>query len=137
MFKKLLFPAMLLTALLCSAALAQDKGKDQGMMAKAKAKKMALTGVIVDKMCSANMAKKEDPMAAAAGHTKGCALKEACLKSGLGMFADGKYYEFDEKGTAMAKAALEKSTMDKGAKFKVEGQVTENKMMVAKITEAK
>jgi len=96
-------------------------------------KSVTLTGHLVDKACSAREAKKETP---GAGHTKGCSLNmEACLKSGFGVFADGKWTEFDEKGSALAKAALEKSKKDKGAKFKVTGKVAEGKMAVESIAE--
>ncbi len=98
-------------------------------------KKSTMTGYIVDKACSARVSKKDDPQAAAAGHTKNCALMEGCAKSGYGVFVDGKYYEFDEKGTTMAKAALEKSSKEKGAMFKVVGTVSDSKMTVESITE--
>ena len=51
----------------------------------------------------------------------------SCLKSGLGIYSDGSFYSFDEKGNALAKAALEKSKKDKGAKFKVTGKVSADK----------
>ncbi len=99
-------------------------------------KEVTLTGNIVDKACAAGVAKKDDPQAAAAGHTKGCSLSERCAKSGFGVYADGKYTEFDEKGAALAKAALEKSAKDKGAKFKVTGTMqSDGKLMVASISE--
>jgi hypothetical protein len=60
---------------------------------------------------------------------------EGCLKSGLGIYVDGKYIEFDEKGGAMAKSALEKTKKDKGAKFQVTGKVTGGKMSVTSIKE--
>lgn len=96
-----------------------------------------LTGSIVDKACSGGLANKEKAEAMAAGHSgsKGCALKEACVKSGLGVYADGKYYEFDADGVALAKAALEKSPKEKGAKFKVVGKVSDGKMTVESISE--
>ena len=98
-------------------------------------KKVTLTGNIVDKACAAGVAKKDDPQAAAGAHTKGCSLSVRCAKSGFGVYSDGKYTEFDEKGAAMAKAALEKSTKDKGAQFKVTGMLHDGKMMVESISE--
>jgi hypothetical protein len=95
----------------------------------------SLTGYIVDKACSARVAKKENPQEAAAGESRACVLREPCFKSGLGLFADGKWTEFDEKGNALAKAALEKSAREKGAKFKVTGKMSEGRMMVESITE--
>lgn len=98
-------------------------------------KSVTLTGNIVDKACSARVAKKDNVQEAAASHTKGCSLMEACAKSGYGVFADGKWTEFDEKGNALAKAAIEKSSKDKGAKYKVVGKVADGKMTVESITE--
>jgi len=98
-------------------------------------KSETLTGYIVDKACSARVAKKENPQEAAAGESKGCVLREACFKSGLGIFSEGKWTEFDEKGNTLAKAALEKSAKDKGAKVKATGKVADGKMMVESIVE--
>lgn len=95
--------------------------------------KVTLTGHIVDKACSAKVAKKDNPQTASAEEAKDCIVR--CSKSGLGVFADGKYTEFDEAGAAKAKAALEKSTKDKGAKFKITGMVHDGKMMVESISE--
>jgi hypothetical protein len=60
---------------------------------------------------------------------------ENCVKSGLGVYSGGKYTEFDAKGVELAKAALQKTKKDKGAKFKVTGKVTGGKMAVESITE--
>ncbi|HEU0177231.1 MAG TPA: hypothetical protein VFV58_23445 [Blastocatellia bacterium] len=98
--------------------------------------KTTLTGHIVDKACATGkVAKQSDPQAAAANETKGCIMMDGCLKSGLGIYSDGKYTEFDAKGVALAKAALEKSKKDKGATFKVTGKVTGGKMAVENIEE--
>ncbi len=96
---------------------------------------VSLTGHIVDKACSARVAKKDNPQTAAAGESKSCILMEKCLASGLGIFADGKYTAFDDKGVQMAKSALEKSNKDKGATFKVTGKVSDGKMAVESVTE--
>ncbi len=97
--------------------------------------KTTLTGYIIDKACSARLAKKSAPQAAASEEPTSCALMEGCLKSGFGIYADGKYTEFDAKGAALAKAALEKTKKDKGAKFQVTGKVTDGKMSVTDIKE--
>ncbi|MGH9843103.1 MAG: hypothetical protein ACREEM_30565 [Blastocatellia bacterium] len=98
-------------------------------------KSETLTGYIVDKACSARVLKKDNPQEAAAGESKACVLRDGCFKSGLGVFVAGKWTEFDENGNALAKAALEKSTKDKGAMFKVTGKVAEGKMTVESISE--
>jgi len=96
------------------------------IMAQDKAKEVTLTGNLVDKHCSG---------ADMATHGKGCVLSQKCLDSGLGVFADGKFIAFDKDGSAKAKAALDKSKKDKGAKFKVTGTVTGDTMKVSKIVE--
>ena len=101
------------------------------MVAAQDQKSVTLTGNIIDKNCSAKATTAE----AAAGHKKGCALSGNCLKSGLGVYADGKYVEFDAKGTELGKAALEKTSKANGAVFKVTGKVADGKMMVESITE--
>jgi len=120
-----LFVSTAVSALLVSLvvlATAQDKG-------------VSLTGNIVDKQCSARVSKAADVSAASAAHKKGCALSDGCAASGYGVFADGKYYEFDDKGNEMAKAKLVASKKEAGAKFKVDGKLADNKLKVTSITE--
>ena len=97
------------------------------IMAQDKAKETTLTGSIVDKHCSG---------ADMATHGKGCVLSKKCMDSGLGVFADGKFIAFDTDGSAKAKAALEASKKDKGAKFKVTGTVVDGQIKATKIVEA-
>lgn len=101
----------------------------------AQEKQTTLTGYIVDKQCSVGRAKAADPMASAAGHTRDCALMPNCAASGYGVFADGKYYEFDAKGTELTKALLEASKKTKGIKATVTGTLDGSKLAVAKISE--
>jgi uncharacterized protein YhbP (UPF0306 family) len=89
-----------------------------------------LSGNIVDKACSGRVGKATNPQEAAAGHTKKCALSDNCKASGFGVYADGKFYEFDAKGAELAAEALTKSGKDKGAVFKVIGKVSGDKITV-------
>lgn len=59
--------------------------------------KVKLTGYVVDVACGADHAKDtpEDATKFAAEHIKECGLMEECVKSGYGIFADGKWYPFD------------------------------------------
>jgi hypothetical protein len=113
MLKKFIFSLTAIVAL-SLVAIAQD------------AKSTTVEGYIVDKHCSAGDV---------AGHGKGCVLSADCMKSGLGVFADGHFTAFDEKSATQAKAALEKSKKDKGAKFKVTGKVVGGKFAADKIEE--
>jgi hypothetical protein len=89
-------------------------------------KEEKLTGAIVDKHCAG---------ADMATHGKGCVLSAKCADTGLGVVVDGKFIAFDKAGSAKAKAALEKSKKDKGAKFEVTGTVTDGTMTVKDIKE--
>ena len=122
MLKKMIIAGALVMSLVVMAAAQGQKAVE-------------LTGHIVDKNCSVGAAKKDDPMAAASAHKKGCALSERCVGSGFGVFADGKYVEFDDNGNKLAKSALEASTKANGAKFKVTGKMMDSKLMVESISE--
>jgi hypothetical protein len=113
MLKKFIFSLTAVIAL-SLIVMAQDKGAT------------TLTGSIVDKHCSG---------ADMATHGKGCVLSKKCMDSGLGVVVDGKFTAFDEASSAKAKAALEASKKDKGAKFKVTGTVTDGKITATKIEE--
>jgi|SRR5262245_26794898 len=127
MKKNLIIPvfALLVALSMIIVALAQDGSK-------------TVTGNLVDNMCAQGMVKKGNH-SGSAGHSgkAGCALKEACAKSGFGVFADGKFYKFDDEGNKLAKAALENSSKDTGVNFSVTGKITGETMAVTAIKEAK
>jgi len=112
MLKKIIFSLTAIMAL-SLVIVAQDKGETK-------------EGFIVDKHCSAGDV---------ANHGKGCALSKACVESGLGFYENGKFTPFETKSAALAKAALEKSKKDKGAKFKVTGHVADGHFVASKIEE--
>ena len=87
------------------------------------AKTVTMKGYVVDQMCAKSLAKKENVMEKAAAHTKKCALEEGCTDSGYGLFSDGKYYKFDEKGSAKAKELIEGSKREKELMFEASGSV--------------
>ena len=99
-------------------------------------KPATLKGYVVDQMCAAKMAMKENPMEKAGGHSKDCALDDHCAGSGYGIFSDGKFYKFDEKGSARAKELIEKSKREKGLFFEAKGTVGDGTMMVTSLKEA-
>ena len=100
--------------------------------------KVKLTGYVVDVMCFAEHvgAKPEAATKAAAEHTKECALMEDCVKSGYGIYVDGKWYPFDAKGNGLAKALFEKTSKKDHIKMIVEGMKHDGKILVEKLTEA-
>src|SRR5262245_57943772 len=100
--------------------------------------KVKLTGYVVDVMCFAEHAKDATDTAqkAASEHTRECALMEECVKSGYGIYAEGKWYPFDAKGNEMAKAMFEKTKKKNNIKVTVEGMKHEGKILVEKLTEA-
>jgi len=100
--------------------------------------KVKLSGYVVDVMCFAEHAKDAADVAkkAAAEHDRECALMEDCVKSGYGIYADGKWYPFDAKGNELAKAMIEKTKKKDNIKVTVEGMKQEGKILVEKITES-
>jgi hypothetical protein len=126
MKKNPILPTLLATLLIALASIiwAHDKVK--------------LTGYVVDVMCFAEQAngKPEEATKAAAEHTKDCGLKADCIKSGYGIYADGKWYPFDAKGNDLAKAVFEKTTKKDQIKMTVEGLKHDGKIQVQTLTEA-
>ena len=127
------------SALLCTVVLTglgQDK-KETAEKGKESPKTVAMSGYVVDAMCAKGMAGKETTMKKAMGHSKECALDKDCAASGYGVFSDGKYYKFDEKGDAMAKGLIEKTTTEKGIMIDVTGTMKGETFVVASVTEHK
>ena len=77
---------------------ADDDAKAAGDSSKAKEVK----GVLIDNQCGS----KQDSEEKAANHPKGCALKEACAKSGFGVMSGKTLIKFDEAGNEKAKQYL-------------------------------
>lgn len=101
--------------------------------------KVKLTGFVVDVMCAASHV-KDAPDAAtkfAAAHTKECGLMAECIKSGYGIFSEGKWYPFDDKGNEMAKAIFEKTSRKDNIKVTVEGMTHDGKLLVQSMAETK
>lgn len=76
-------------------------------------------GVLIDAACGAKQKTEED----AAAHPKSCAMKEACAKSGYGLFKDDMFIKFDAKGNDLAKKYLAEE--DHGTMVHVEGELDE------------
>lgn len=97
---------------------------------------VTLSGYVVDQMCAKGISKKTNVMEKAAAHTRQCTLEDGCSTSGYGIFSFGKYYAFDEKGSATAKTLLEKSKRTKGMYFEAVGQLVDGKLNVTALKEA-
>jgi hypothetical protein len=82
-------------------------------------------GVLIDSACG----KKQKTEGDAADHPKSCIMKAGCMKSGLGLFHDGKFIKFDEASQAKAKEYLEKE--EHGTKVHVTGKLNEDKTEIA------
>lgn len=119
---KLIGLALALTVLATgSAALHAQQGSQSGQHGGAAKGQMTMKGFLMDKMCSANALKNQDPQAAAMKHTKGCAMKEPCAKSGYGLVSEGKYYAFDQKGNELATEFLKSTQKTNGLSLEVMG----------------
>ena len=96
-------------------------------------KSVKLTGYVIDNMC----AEMHGTETEAAKHPNGCALMEACQKSGFAIVAGEKTYKLDAEGNKLAAEALKAAKARKGLKVDVEGTVEGDILHVAKLAEAK
>ena len=96
-----------------------------------------LSGYAVDVLCAAEHLKENpvDAMKFAAEHTKECGLMDECIKSGYGLFSDGVWYPFNEKGTALAKMIFDNTQKIDQIKVTVIGKKHGGTILVDKITE--
>lgn len=91
-----------------------------------------VTGILMDKMCSASAATKGQSFAMA--HDTKCALEPPCLKSGYGVFtADNKFIMLDKAGNAKAVAALKATTKVDHLMVTVDGDVTGDMIKVSSL----
>jgi hypothetical protein len=89
-------------------------------------------GVLMDKMCSMEAAKKGQKFAAS--HDPKCALDDACMKSGYGVFtADNKFLTLDAAGNAKAAAALKATKKTDNLMVTVEGDVQGDMIKVSSL----
>jgi hypothetical protein len=77
-------------------------------------------GILMDKACSASAVKGGDKVAQA--HTRECALMPNCVKSGYGIYMDGKFIPFDAAGNKRALAALKASKKVDNLRVQVTGE---------------
>ena len=99
----------------------------QGQHADHKGKDVTLTGYITDKHCEKNDG---------ATHDVNCIVAGPCGKSGLGVFADGKFHAFDAKGSEEAIKIL-KASGKAGVKYKVTGTESGETLTVKSIEAVK
>jgi hypothetical protein len=119
----------------CVAQQSATKGKNATAAKLQSASLTTLRGYVVDAMCAKAMVGRENAMKRAAAHTKTCALEEACSAAGYGVFADGKWYKFDENGDKKAKAMISASAREKELSFEVSGRSLDNQFVVASLKE--
>ena len=82
-----------------------------------------LKGILIDVACSGNAIKGGQALVTA--HTRECALKEPCVKSGYGVYTqDGKFLVLDAAGNQMAQKALEASKKKDNLTVKINGKQT-------------
>jgi hypothetical protein len=91
-----------------------------------------IKGILIDQMCSgsANLRISGDTgglaggMIVAEAHTRECALKPECQKSGYGVYtSDNKFLKFDPEGNRKALAAIKASSKLDDLEVEVTGEV--------------
>ena len=92
------------------------------------------TGVLIDEMCSKGAGTDLEKYKK---HKVSCSMMEMCVDSGFGLFADGKYYSFDDEGDTKAVELLK--TMDQersNVRVRVTGNFSGDEAKVSTIEEA-
>jgi hypothetical protein len=96
----------------------------------------SVSGVLIDQSCGASMMKEANPEAAAAGHTKDCAMKPDCAASGYAVISGSQMLKFDDKGDQLAKDFLQKTTKMDNLRVNVQGYITGDSIAVTSLTPA-
>lgn len=65
-----------------------------------------------------------------APHTTKCALEDACIASGYGLWSEGRFYRFDEKGQALALEYFKSTRRTSYHKLEVLGEFDEKAVAV-------
>ena len=96
-------------------------------------------GYLVDVACGTKMSKLDETkaMEKAKGHSKDCALQDACKASGYGLLSKGKLVKFDENGNKLASDYFDKTKKEKGFWVDVRGTMDGDMMKVESIKDVK
>lgn len=129
MFKFSFSLVLLAMLVIVSPSNAQETKKES----KKDKSKATLVGYLSDCQCGESL----ESVKMAADHTKECCLMDACAKSGFGIYSDGKFIQFDPKGSDKAKAFLVALKKEKDLKVKVKGKMENNVFILASIEDAK
>ena len=83
-------------------------------------------------LMDAGCAMKKEAISNPDAHTRGCALQ--CAKHGYGAVVDGKFVKFDDHGSDLAKAALQKSDKKNHLRATVTGDEKDGVIHVSALT---
>jgi hypothetical protein len=83
-------------------------------------------------LMDAGCAGHKEKLAKPDNHARSCALK--CADSGYGVVLKGKFVKFDEKGSELTKAALDKSEKTDHLRVTVDGELKDGVIQVASLT---
>lgn len=97
------------------------------------------TGIMIDKACATDIQSKhltaDQTMDKVKAHTKKCTRMADCVKSGYGIWSDGKYIPFDKKGNAQVTAWLDKTGKTSNLTVSVTGTLKGSTIAVKSIKE--
>ena len=82
-------------------------------------------------LMDAGCASKKDMVANPDAHARSCALQ--CSKAGYGAVVDGKFVKFDQKGSDLTKAALQKSDKKDHLRATVTGDMKDGVLHVSSL----
>ena len=96
---------------------------------------LKLHGYIVDHQCAGSVQEDPDPTAFLEHHTKDCALMPSCKAEGYSLYANGKWFELDKRGSNLVIDALKASKRNNGFYAEVTGSMQGKVLKVQNVTE--
>ena len=83
-------------------------------------------------LMDAGCAMKKEAVSNPDAHTRSCALQ--CAKHGYGAVVDGKFVKFDQKGSDLAKEALQKSDKKDHLRATITGEMKDGVIQVSALS---
>lgn len=100
------------------------------------AEQETMTGFLIPSLCQPKEGTKAEPESSTdawpAPHTTACALREACIKSGYGIWVENKFYRFGKNGQELALAYFQTTPRTSYHKVAVTGDFSNPKEVKVK-----
>lgn len=94
-------------------------------------------GYLVDRSCCAMMQQQgKDPVPALKAHFRSCSLEPSCCEAGYAIYSNGRFFDLDAKGNALAKKYFEATKINAGHMVKITGTFKRNELKTESLSQA-